>query len=79
MLVIETLAFTRRVMVLLSDDEYTAMQWFLRFKPDAGDITTHGRSTKSAVAKERPREKRRSARHILSPCRKRHSVDAGSL
>ncbi|MBC8548523.1 MAG: type II toxin-antitoxin system RelE/ParE family toxin [Candidatus Brocadiales bacterium] len=38
MVVIETLAFTRRVTVLLSDDEYTAMQWFLRFKPDAGDI-----------------------------------------
>ncbi|MCR4289171.1 MAG: hypothetical protein NUV86_02795 [Candidatus Scalindua sp.] len=38
MIVIETLAFTRRVMALLQDDEYTAMQWFLRFKPDAGDI-----------------------------------------
>ena len=38
MIVIETLAFTRRVMALMSDDEYTAMQWFLRFKPDAGDI-----------------------------------------
>ena len=38
MIVIETLAFTRRVMALLSDDEYTAMQWFLRFKPDAGDV-----------------------------------------
>jgi len=23
---------------LLSDDEYTAMQWFLSFKPEAGDI-----------------------------------------
>jgi len=41
MVVIETLAFTRRVTVLLSDDEYTAMQWFLRFKPDAGDIIQH--------------------------------------
>lgn len=38
MVVIETLAFTRRVTVLLSDDEYSAMQWFLRFKPDAGNI-----------------------------------------
>ncbi len=38
MLIIETLAFTRRVTALLSDEEYTAMQWFLRFKPDTGDI-----------------------------------------
>ena len=38
MIVVETLAFTRRVIALMSDDEYTAMQWFLRFKPDAGDI-----------------------------------------
>lgn len=38
MIVVETLAFTRRVVALMSDDEYTAMQWFLRFKPDAGDI-----------------------------------------
>ncbi len=38
MLIIETLSFTRRVTALLSDEEYTAMQWFLRFKPDAGDI-----------------------------------------
>ncbi len=38
MVIIETLAFTRRVTTLLSDEEYTAMQWFLRFKPDTGDI-----------------------------------------
>lgn len=38
MIIIETLAFTRRVTALLSDDDYAAMQWFLRFKPDAGDI-----------------------------------------
>ncbi len=38
MIIIETLAFTRRVTTLLSDEEYTAMQWFLRFKPDAGGI-----------------------------------------
>ena len=38
MVIIETLAFTRRVTSLLSDEEYTAMQWFLRFKPDAGVI-----------------------------------------
>jgi len=38
MIVVETLAFTRRVITLMSDDEYTAMQWFLRFKPDAGAI-----------------------------------------
>lgn len=36
--IIETLAFTRRVTTLLSDDEYKALQWFLRFQPDAGYI-----------------------------------------
>ena len=38
MIIIETLAFTRRVTELLSDDEYRAMQWFLRFQPNAEDI-----------------------------------------
>ncbi len=54
MIIIETLAFTRRVTALLSDDEYTAMQWFLRFKPDAGNIIQHtGRARKMRWRKKR--------------------------
>lgn len=38
MVIIETLAFTRRVKTLLSDEEYQALQWFLCTVPDAGDV-----------------------------------------
>ena len=35
---IETLWFTKRVTELLSDDEYTKLQWRLIEFPDAGDV-----------------------------------------
>lgn len=35
---IETTAFTRRILELMSDDEYRALQIFLSTRPDAGDI-----------------------------------------
>ncbi|MDT8896633.1 MAG: type II toxin-antitoxin system RelE/ParE family toxin [Thermanaerothrix sp.] len=35
---IETTVFTRRILELMSDDEYRALQIFLSAKPDAGDI-----------------------------------------
>ena len=38
MVIIETLAFTRRVRSLLSDEEYQALQWFLCTVPDAGAV-----------------------------------------
>lgn len=38
MVIVETLAFTRRITKLLSDDEYTALQWFLRATPKKGDV-----------------------------------------
>ncbi len=34
----ETIGFTRRVTELLTDDEYTALQWFLNFQPKAGVV-----------------------------------------
>jgi len=38
MVIIETLAFTRRVSSLLSDEEYQALQWFLCTVPEAGAV-----------------------------------------
>ncbi len=38
MVIIETLAFTRRMVSLLSDTEYQALQWFLCTAPDAGAV-----------------------------------------
>ena len=38
MVIVETLAFTRRALSLLSDVEYQALQWFLCSVPDAGAI-----------------------------------------
>lgn len=38
MAIIETLAFTKRVSQFLSDEEYTALQWFLWKVPDAGKV-----------------------------------------
>ncbi|WP_299030275.1 hypothetical protein [uncultured Thermanaerothrix sp.] len=35
---IETSVFTRRILELLSDDEYRELQFFLSIRPDAGDI-----------------------------------------
>lgn len=37
-LFVETRAFTRRVINLLSDDEYTALQWFLETNPQTGAV-----------------------------------------
>ena len=38
MIIIETLAFTRRVTSFLSDKEYQALQWFLCTLPEAGAV-----------------------------------------
>lgn len=35
---IETTVFTRRILELMDDDEYRALQFFLSTRPDAGDI-----------------------------------------
>lgn len=35
---IETTVFTRRILELMNDDEYRALQIFLSAKPDAGDL-----------------------------------------
>jgi hypothetical protein len=38
MVFIETPVFTRQVQELLSDEAYSAFQWYLAFNPDAGDV-----------------------------------------
>jgi hypothetical protein len=35
---VETRVFTRRVLGLLSDEEYRLLQWALILRPDAGDV-----------------------------------------
>jgi hypothetical protein len=38
MVFIETPVFTRQVKELLSDESYTAFQWYLALNPKAGDV-----------------------------------------
>jgi mRNA-degrading endonuclease RelE of RelBE toxin-antitoxin system len=38
MVFIETPVFTRQVQELLSDEAYSAFQWYLALNPDAGDV-----------------------------------------
>ena len=38
MVFIETPVFTRQVQELLSDETYSAFQWYLALNPDAGDV-----------------------------------------
>ena len=41
MLIVETSVFTRRVLKLLSDENYRALQQFLVADPEAGDLIRH--------------------------------------
>ena len=38
MVIVETSIFTKRVLDILSDDEYKDLQFFIAANPDAGDI-----------------------------------------
>ena len=38
MLFIESAVFTRQVQELLTDDEYSGLQWHLALNPNAGDV-----------------------------------------
>jgi hypothetical protein len=40
--IIETTAFTRRILSLLTDDEYAALQGLLRIQPDLGTLIPGG-------------------------------------
>ena len=40
--IIETTVFTRRISVLLTDDEYADLQGLLTIQPDLGDIIPGG-------------------------------------
>lgn len=44
MVIIETLLFTKRVLEILTDDEYRGLQHFITKYPDAGDVIpgSHG-------------------------------------
>lgn len=41
MLIVETSVFTRRVLKLLSDENYRSLQQFLVADPEAGDLIRH--------------------------------------
>jgi mRNA-degrading endonuclease RelE of RelBE toxin-antitoxin system len=42
MLIVETPVFTKRVLDILTDDEYRELQQFLSQYPDAGDVISGG-------------------------------------
>ncbi|MCH8156621.1 MAG: type II toxin-antitoxin system RelE/ParE family toxin [Nitrospinae bacterium] len=64
MVVIETLGFTRRVTEFLSDDEYTALQWFLCNKLTAGDVIQRSGGARKMRWKQKGRGKKGGLRVI---------------
>ena len=62
---IETAKFTREVQRILTDYEYTKLQWRLIEFPDAGDVIPGGGGQKDALLGERQGHKKRSASDIL--------------
>lgn len=44
--IIEIPHFTEVVMDYLSDDDYSAFQWFIAFNPDAGDLVKGARKVR---------------------------------
>ncbi|MFQ5716896.1 MAG: type II toxin-antitoxin system RelE/ParE family toxin [Nitrospinales bacterium] len=62
--VIETLGFTRRVTEFLSDDEYTALQWFLSNRLTAGDIIQRTGGARKLRWKQKGQGKRGGLRVI---------------
>jgi hypothetical protein len=64
MIIVETSVFTRRVIVLLSDDEYRELQSALVERPDAGVIIPGGGGLRKLRWKGSGRGKRGGARII---------------
>lgn len=63
-IVIETLGFTRRVTDSLSDDEYTALQWFLCNQPTVGDVIQRAGGARKLRWKKKGQGKRGGLRVI---------------
>ena len=61
---VETLGFTRRVTEFLSDDEYTALQWFLCNQPTAGDVIPRTGGARKMRWKQKGQGKRGGLRVI---------------
>lgn len=61
---IETRGFTRRITELLSDDEYTALQWFLNATPTAGDVIKHAGGARKLRWRKKGQGKRGGLRVI---------------
>ncbi len=62
--IIETTAFTRRILNLLSDDDYAAIQGLLRIKPDLGSLIPGGGGIRKLRWAARHRDKRGGVRII---------------
>ena len=62
--IVETRAFTRKVTVLLSEEEYAALQIFLRAQPDAGDVIQRTGGARKVRWKKKGKGKRGGFRVI---------------
>ncbi len=64
MLIVETSVFTRRVLKLLSDDNYGSLQQFLVANPEAGNLIRHSGGLRKIRWSGRGRGKRGGVRII---------------
>ena len=64
MVIVETSIFTKRVIEILSDDEYKELQSFLAANPDVGDIIPGSQGLRKLRWKSQGRGKRGGARVI---------------
>jgi len=62
--IIETLGFTRGVREFLSDDEYTALQWFLSSQPTSGNVIQRTGGARKLRWKQKGQGKRGGLRVI---------------
>ncbi len=70
---IETRSFTRRITEFLSDDEYTALQWFLDATPTAGDVIKHTGGARKLRWRKKGQGKRDGLRVIYFYYAKKHT------
>ncbi|RKZ75364.1 MAG: hypothetical protein DRQ57_07825 [Gammaproteobacteria bacterium] len=64
MIIVEFPAFTRAINTLLSDEEYTELQWMLVRQPDIGDIMPGGKGLRKMRWRLRDKGKRGGMRVI---------------
>lgn len=76
----ETLSFSKRIIELLSDDEFGEFQWLLVQVPESGDLMRGGGSvSQSSLFGKRQRKTRRGESDILFCSRRRRDIFTGNL